>query len=173
MSESTDQIYERALTEMKKGQWPTAIKLLKRNLAAAQKNWRCSWNIGWCYFNLGEFADAQKYMMRAVRLAPGNPICKWGLGSVYLKRRYFKKAEVVLSESLAIKDSYPTRIALALAYLSQRKVAEAEKTHLDGIRLKPKSSARYESYGAFLSDVGREEEARTMNEKARELQRIN
>jgi Tfp pilus assembly protein PilF len=173
MSESADRNYERALTGIKKGQWLAAIKLLKRDLAVDQKNWRCSWNIGWCYFNLGEFVDAQKYMMRAVRLAPENPICKWGLGSVYLKRRCYKKAEVLLSESLAIKDSYPTRIALALAYLSQRKVAEAEKTHLDGIRLKPKSSARYESYGAFLSDVGREEEASTMNEKARELRRVN
>jgi tetratricopeptide (TPR) repeat protein len=173
MSESTDQIYERALTEMRKEQWPAAIKLLKSNLAAARKNWRFSWNIGWCYFNLGKFVDAQKYMMRANRLAPENPICKWGLGSVYLKRKHFEKAEAILTESLAIKDSYPTRISLALACLSQGKAAEAEKIHLDGIRLKPRSSERYESYGAFLSDVGREEEARTINKKASELRRVN
>jgi tetratricopeptide (TPR) repeat protein len=173
MSESTDQVYEQALAEMKKGQWPAAIKLLKSDLAGVRKDFRFSWNIGWCYFNLGKFVDAQKYMTRAVRLCPENPICEWGLGSVYLKRRYFEKAEAVLVESLTIKDSYPTRIALALACLSQGKVAEAEKIHLEGIRLKPRSSARYESYGAFLSDVGREEEARMMNEKARDLRRVN
>jgi Flp pilus assembly protein TadD len=173
MCDSTDQVYEQALVEMKKGQWADAIQLLKRELAGTRKDWRFSWNIGWCYFNLGKFVDAQKYMTRAARLAPGNPICKWGLGSVYLKRRYFEKAEAILAESLAIKDSYPTRIALALACLSQGKVAEAEKIHLEGIHLKPRSSARYESYGAFLSDVGREDEARMMNKKARDLRRVN
>ena len=173
MTDSAEQIYQRALSEMKKEQWLAAIKLLKHNLAVVQKNWRFSWNLGWCYFNLDRFDDAQKHMIRAARLAPENPICKWGLGSVYLKRKQFKKAEVVLAESLRIKDSYPARIALALAYLSQRKVAEAEKVHLEGIRLKPKNSARYESYAAFLSDVGREAEAQKMNKKARELQRIN
>jgi uncharacterized protein HemY len=62
---------------------------------------------------------------------------KWGLGNVYLKRKHLKKAEVVLTESLRIKELHLTRIALALAYLSQGKVAEAENVHLEGIRLKP------------------------------------
>jgi Tfp pilus assembly protein PilF len=92
-----------------------------------------------------------------------------GLGNVYLKKQHFKKAEVVLVESLRIKESHLTRIALALAYLSQGKVVEAENVHLEGIRLKPKSGERYESYAAFLSDVGREMEAQTMNQKARML----
>jgi Flp pilus assembly protein TadD len=173
MTDSAEQIYERALSEMKKEHWLTAIKHLKNGLALVKKDWRFSWNLGWCYFNLDRFDHAQKHMMRAAKLAPEDPVCKWGLGSVYLKRKQFKKAEAVLAESLKIKDSYPARIALALAYLSQRKIAEAEKVHLDGIRLKPTSSARYESYAAFLSDVGRDTEAQRMNKKALELQRIN
>jgi Tfp pilus assembly protein PilF len=112
-------------------------------------------------------------MIQASRLAPENPICKWGLGTVYLKRKHFKKAQVVLTESLKIKESHRTRIALALAYFSQGKVAEAEDVHLEGIRLKPKNGGRYESYAAFLSDVGREAEAQTMNKKAMKLQRVN
>jgi Tfp pilus assembly protein PilF len=75
--------------------------------------------------------------------------------------------------ALNIKESHSTRIALALAFLSQGKVAEAESVHLEGIRLKPKNSERYESYAAFLSDVGREAEAQTMNKKARKLQRVS
>ena len=57
--------------------------------------------------------------------------------------------------------------------LEQGKVNEAENTHLDGIRLRPKQSKRYEAYGDFLSDVGREDEAERMNQKAQELKRIN
>ena len=112
-------------------------------------------------------------MIRAAQLAPENPTCKWGLGQVYLKKRQFKKAEIILRESLGIKESHLTRIALALAFLSQGKVAEAESVHLEGIGLKPKNSERYESYAAFLSDVGREVEAPAMNKKVRKLQRVN
>ena len=96
-----------------------------------------------------------------------------GAGERLSQEKQFKKAEVVLTESLGIKGSHLTRIALALAFLSQGKVAEAENVHLEGIRLKPKNSERYESYAAFLSDVGREAEAQTMNNKARKLQCVN
>jgi Flp pilus assembly protein TadD len=112
-------------------------------------------------------------MIRAAQLAPENPTCKWDLGNVYLKKGRLKKAELILTESLGIKESHLTRIALALAFLSQGKVKEAEKVHLEGIRLKPKNSERYESYAAFLSDVGREAEAQTMNKQVRKLQRVN
>jgi Tfp pilus assembly protein PilF len=95
------------------------------------------------------------------------------LGTVYLEKKQYKKAESLLLEALQIKESYAARISLALAYLEQRKVNEAENTHLDGIRLRPKQSKRYEAYGDFLSDVGREDEAERMNQKAQELKSIN
>jgi Flp pilus assembly protein TadD len=173
MTKSAEQVYKQALSEMKKEQWLAAIELLKREVAVVQTNWRFSWNLGWCYFKLEKFDAARKHMIRAAQLAPENPTCKWGLGNIYLKKRHFKKAEVVLAESLGLKESHLTRIALALALLSQGKVGEAENVHLEGMRLKPKNSERYESYAAFLSDVGREEEAQTMNKKARKLQRVN
>jgi Flp pilus assembly protein TadD len=169
MTQSTEQLYKQALSEMKKERWLAAIKLLNHELAVVQKNWRFSWNLGWCYFKLDRFNDARRHMILAAQLAPENPTCKWGLGTVYLRKKQFQKAEVVLTQSLRIKESYLTRIALALAYLSQGKVREAENVHLEGISLKPKSRERYESYAAFLSDVGREAEAQTMNSKAKKL----
>ena len=60
-------------------------------------------------------------MIQAGRLAPENPTCMWGLGTVYLETKQYKKAEAVLTESLRIKESRLTRIALALAYLSRGK----------------------------------------------------
>jgi len=108
MTESAEQVYKRALSEMKKEQWLAAIKLLEREVAVVQKNWRFSWNLGWCYFKLAKFDSARKHMIRAALLAPDNPTCKWGLGNVYLKKKHFKKAEVVLTESLGIKESHLT-----------------------------------------------------------------
>jgi Tfp pilus assembly protein PilF len=171
MTGTSEELYKRALSEMKKEKWVAAIALLES--ASVQTNWRIFWNLGWCYFKLNEFDDAKKQMIRAARLAPENATCKWGLGTVYLQTRHFKKAEIVLTESLTIKESHLTRIALAMAYLSQGKVSQAENVHLEGIRRKPKSGERYESYAAFLSDVGRETEAQRINRKAKRLRSIN
>jgi Flp pilus assembly protein TadD len=173
MTENAEQIYQRAKSEMKKERWLPAIKLLKHRLVVAEENWQFSGDLGWCYFKLDKFEEARKHMIRATRLAPENPDCKWALGVVYLEKKHFKKAEAVLVESLTKKESYLTRILLALAYLSQGKVEEAEGIHLEGIRLKPKSSRRYKGYAVFLSDVGRKSEARIMEEKARKLRSVN
>jgi tetratricopeptide (TPR) repeat protein len=162
-----------ALSLMSEERWLDAIEILSNRSSGARKHWKLSWNLGWCYFKLSRFDDALKHMVRANQLAPDNEICKWGLGSVYLKKRQFRKAEALLSEALRIKESDRSRTALALAYLAQGKTAEAEKMHLENIKLKPKASERYESYAAFLSDVGREPESEKMMQKARALRIVN
>jgi|HubBroStandDraft_5_1064220.scaffolds.fasta_scaffold489213_1 Tfp pilus assembly protein PilF len=161
-----------ATSLMQEDRWLDAMKILRNRSSETGKYWRLSWNLGWCYFKLGRFDDARAHMMRANRLARNNDICKWGLGSVYLKKRQFKKAEAILLEALQIKESDRSRTALALAYLAQGKIAEAEKMHLENIKLRPKASERYESYAAFLSDVGREAESERMIQKARALRTV-
>jgi Flp pilus assembly protein TadD len=158
---------------MKDERWLDAIELLKSSQDLVEQNWQLSWNLGWCYFRLARLDKAQKHLTQATELAPGSATCKWALGMVYLEKKWYKKAEAVLLESLRMKETHSARIGLALAYLAQGKVAEAENTHLEGIRQKPRRSEKYESYAAFLSDVGREEEAEKMNRKAEEQRRIH
>ncbi len=167
------QLHKRAVAEMKKKRWLPAIKLLENRSVVVEENWRFSQDLGWCYFQLDKFEDARKHMVRATRLAPENPACKCGLGMVYIMSKHFSKAEVVLRESLTMEESLLARIGLALAYLSQGKVEDAERIHLEGIRLKPRSSRRHACYAAFLSDVGRETEALIMEKKAWKLRRLN
>ena len=165
---------ERHITSaMRRERWLDAIKLLKDEVAMVQQEWRLSWNLGWCYFKLDRVNTARKHLIRATTLAPDNPTCKWALGNVYLRRKQFGKAETVLAESLRIKESHLTRIALALAYLSQGKLTEAENVHLEGIRLRPQNSAGYDSYAAFLPDIGREADSQRMTRKSKKLQRVN
>jgi len=104
MTESVDQLYKRALSEMKKEHWLAAIKLLQREQVVIQKNWRFSWNLGWCYFKLDKFDDARKYMIRASRLAPENPSCKWGLGNVYLKKSILRRRKLSLQNRSESKN---------------------------------------------------------------------
>jgi Tfp pilus assembly protein PilF len=158
---------------MREERWDDAIGVLKANSAIAEKNWRLLWNLGWCYFKTNRLELARRYLGKAAQLAPNSDACKFGLGQVYLRRKQYKRAELILSEALQIRESHAARIGLALAYLAQGKVEQAELTHVEGIKLNPKRSERYESYAAFLSDVGRDTEAAKMNRKARELRRLN
>jgi Flp pilus assembly protein TadD len=167
------EIEKRAASLMKEERWVDAIELLSKRSSSAGKHWRLSWNLGWCYFKLGRFDDARKHLVQTFKLAPDEAVCKWALGSIYLKKRQFKKAEAILSESLRIKDSHPTRIALAFAYLAQGKVDEAERIHIENIKLKPRRSERYEAYAVFLSDVGRKGESEQMMRKVRAMRRVN
>lgn len=157
---------------MRSSCWQEAIKVLRLDRSVVEKDWELSWNLGWCYFKLERFKEARKYLIRVAKLAPSNWVCKWGLASCYLKIKQFRKAETLLLEALRIKDGYLPRISLALAYLAQGKLAEAEKVHLESISLKPKESRRYEAYACFLEDVGRAAKATRMHRKARLLRAI-
>ena len=173
MTEESEKLHRRALSEMKKERWLVAIGIFRERPDIVEQNWRFSMNFGWCYFKLERFDLARKHIIRANRLKPENPACKLGLGMVYIMKKNFKKAEVLLAESLRIKESQITRAALALAYLSQGKIAESESVHLEGINIRPRSSRSYEGYAAFLSDVRRVKESRAMTAKANALKRIN
>jgi tetratricopeptide (TPR) repeat protein len=161
-----------AQSVMGEERWREAIRLLKEKSSVVEKHWELSWNLGWCYFKLERMDEARKHLARAAQLAPGNHACKYGLGQVYLKKRQYKKAEAILSQALQLKETHLSRSSLAFAYLAQGKNGEAEKTHLEGIKLRPRKSEGYESYAAFLSDIGREAEAEKMNRKVKELRRV-
>jgi Tfp pilus assembly protein PilF len=160
---------------MKKEQWREAITLLKESEALVENHWELLWNLGWSHLKLERLDQADKYLSKAFRIAPSNRnhICKFGLGMVYLEKKHYTKAERALSDVLRIKEIYVARLGLALAYFERGKIQEAEYTHLEGIKLRPKSCERYEAYADFLSDVGREAESIKMNKKAKGLKRIN
>ena len=106
MAKDAEKIYRLAVSEMKKEKWLDAITLLKRDPVALRSNWRFAWDLGWCYFKLELMEDSRRNMIIAARLAPKNPTCKSGLGQVYLKLGQYKKAELILSEALQIKESH-------------------------------------------------------------------
>jgi Flp pilus assembly protein TadD len=169
----TEELLKLAQRLMKERRWQEVVMRLKEYPALLEKDWELLWNLGWSCFQLERMDDAGKYLKRAADLAPEDHSCKFALGSVYLRKKQYKKAELLLLEALQIKESYVARLSLAFAYLEQGKIKEAENTHLDGIRLRPKQSKRYEAYADFLSDVGREDDAERITRKAQGLKRIN
>jgi len=148
--------------------WLGAIDLVQNHTETVQTHWELSWNLGWAYFKLDRFKEARKCLLTAARLAPDNPVCNWALGLVRRRLKNYKAAEVALRRSLRIRDSYIARMVLALTYMEQGKIDEAEHVHVEGLRLRP-NGERYKAYADFLSDVGREEEAQHLYRKARRL----
>lgn len=157
---------------MREERWQSAITLLQENSSLVEKHWELLWNLGWCYFKLERRKQALRYMALALELAPNRSVCKFGLGQVYLKLEQYKKAEHILLEAVQ-QGLYAARTGLALAYLAQGKLDQAERIHLESIDLRPRKSEPYESYAAFLSDVGREAEAVAMTRKAKQLHRLH
>jgi Tfp pilus assembly protein PilF len=160
---------------MSREHWQEAADLLTENSPSVERDWKLSWNLGWCYFKLGRFREAQTKMEHSAGIAPPNRMhnCKFGLGMTLLMKGQNAKASVLLNQFLRLKEFYAARLALALAYMKLGRLKEAEQIHLQGLKLKPHSSERHKGYADFLSDVGRETEAQRMHRVADRLKRIN
>jgi tetratricopeptide (TPR) repeat protein len=168
-----DAIIEQAQSAMKAKRWSEAIALFNREPSIVANDWKSLWNLGWCHYKLGKFSEAGRCFRSADAMAPENADCKWARGVVYLEKRNYKKAERFLLESLRLRERLPARAALVLAYLAQGKVALAEKVHLDGIATGTRLSERYKGYAAFLSDVGRKDEADQMRQEANRIRSLH
>jgi Flp pilus assembly protein TadD len=153
--------------------WTEAIALLlsEYNFPVVRRNWRLSWELAWCYFKLDRLDQAEEHMIHASELASYNPTCLTGLAAIYLENGNPRKAETNSEKALRIRESYFNRCQLALALMMQGKISRAENVHLEAIKLKPRDGKRYEAYGDFLSDIGRDGLAQTMYRNARKLRK--
>ncbi len=162
-------LHKQAAAMMNADRWSEAIALLEDNISVVEKHWRLSWELAWCYFKLDRLGPAERHMIRASKLGSYNAICRTGLAAIYLKSGNPKKAETNCAKALRIRESYFNRLQLALAYMKQGKLTQAEDVHLESIKLKPRDDKRYKAYGDFLSDIGRKELAESMYRNARKL----
>jgi uncharacterized protein HemY len=91
--------FHRKLAIIWNERWAHSAKLLKPESTQRKRDWRSCWNLGCCYFKIGNLACARKYLIRSIQFSPKNAACKW-LGIVYIDLKQFRKAEKVLTESL-------------------------------------------------------------------------
>ena len=166
-------LLKQAESAMRARRWSDAIALYNQEPAIIAGDLKALLNLGWRYYKLEQYSEAERYFKSADAAAPGNAGCKWAKAAVYIKKRNFKKAERLPLESLRLTEGLPARASLVLAYLAQGKVALAEKTHLDGIAIGTRLSERYKGYAAFLSDIGREDEAEQMRQEARRIRSVH
>jgi Tfp pilus assembly protein PilF len=160
---------EEAASLMGEERWAEAAELISRRPETVGEDYELAWNAGWCFFKLSQFERAVTALRRAVSLDPRNPGGHWALGAALAESGDRESAEIEYLEALRLRDGFLPRASLALLYLEMGRQADAEKVHLEGIQLKPESRERLESYGDFLWDVRREDEARQAYSKAEKL----
>jgi Tfp pilus assembly protein PilF len=154
---------------MSDGRWRAAIEAMIKEPAMLEHNRSLLWSMGWAYYKLDDFCNAAVYLKKAVDCAPAAPISCWALGLVLIELGDTAEAEKQLLRSVAFKDSYDGRIALAFLYQKTENHHLAEAVHKEGIRLRPDHRERLEALADFLCDVGRNEEARAIMKEAEQL----
>jgi tetratricopeptide (TPR) repeat protein len=153
-------------TLMRRELWSEAVVFLDEHAELVDRDFSLSWTLGWAHFKQQHFAEAHRCLQRATQLAPQEWRGHWALGLSCRGLGQYDQAEASLREALRIHDSTPARLFLALVYMELGRSAEAEQIHLDGIRIDPESTERWNAYAAFLSDEGRETEAQEAYAKA-------
>lgn len=148
-----------ALMAQKK--WQEAATLLLQVTRDDPEDAESLWNLGWCYFKLGEFDSAVTFLEQACALAPDRAAFHWALATALAETENVSRAETEFRRALTLRDDHLAWAGLALLLLKQDRLSEAEAAHREAIARRPDSRERVEAYADFLFDTGREDEARS------------
>src|SRR3954471_14693395 len=139
---------------MQETRWAEAAACLSFDGTHLQECFECSWNLGWAHFKLGQNKDAKTHLERASILSRKSAPGAWALAAVLLNLGNLEEAEGEARRALTLGESAMARRVLALVYMKQGRLADAEAVHLESVRLFPESNERWRMYADFLSDRG-------------------
>jgi type IV pilus assembly protein PilF len=133
-------------------QWDAAIEQfqsLSDDLIYATPHYPLT-NIGFAYYNKGEFGKAEKYYQDALKLQPKFIIALRGLGRTYLKMGEVAKAQEVLFEAISSEPDFtPAYIDLAKSYQMTGETEKAKNAYQHVIRTAPESPFAKEAQSAL------------------------
>ena len=163
-----EEIDHQAEELMTREQWAAAVSLIDQVLPD-ERTARMHWHHGWALSKLEKFEPAAQSLQLCVAREPMNPIAHWALGVVLREHGDLRGAEHHLLTALSLRDSGLARLNLAVLYMDEGRLDDAERVHLDGLELKPNDRERVERYANFLSDCGRDAEAERQYARAATL----
>jgi len=149
--------------------WTGARELFVPHPTVVAANWKASWDAGWVCYKLGQLDEAFQHLSRAATLAPHEASALGAYGLVARDLGRDDEAERALTDSLAIREAYPWRLALSGFYRRKGQFHKAEDVLRRGVELRPDHRERIESLAHLLHDLGRRDEAETLYERAAAL----
>jgi tetratricopeptide (TPR) repeat protein len=163
------EVHTRLSAAMAAGRWEDALALLECEPELVAADPGIAWSRGWALYKLKRLAEAAYQLQVACRLDSENPIRPWALGVVQSEMKDYAHAERNLLRALQLKDSGLARLSLAVVYMKQGRLTDAENIHLEGLRLRPNDRERIEAFADFLTDLDRSDEADALYARAAQL----
>ncbi len=124
--------------------WDAAIatfKELSQDLLYATPHYPLT-NMGWAYFNKGQYGQAKTYYEKALKARPNYPIAMRGLGRTYLKTGHHQKAIETLKETVKVAPRFmQAHLDLARAYRLSNDRENALTVYRRVMEMAPKSEA--------------------------------
>jgi tetratricopeptide (TPR) repeat protein len=115
------------------------------------------YNLGCVYKLEGKLTLAEKHLKKAIAIDRKYSLAYAELGHVFLKKGKAKEALKVLKTSVRYGPDYGwSRLYLAIAFWTLRKLTDADEQYRKVIELWPDSSLSYTCYGDFLAYVGKD-----------------
>ena len=118
-------------------QWDAAInqfQLVTSDLIYATPHFPLT-NMGFAYYNKGDYKTAEKYYMEALEIQPKFTIALRGLARTYLKMGEVAKAQEILNEAVSIEPDFaPAYMDLAKTYLMSGDMENAKNAYQQVIK---------------------------------------
>lgn len=98
-------------------------------------------NMGFAYFNKGEYEQAEKYYLEALNFQPDFVIALRGLGRTYMKTGALEKAQEMFNKAVSADPSFvPAYLDLAQSYRIAGEIEKAKYAYQKVISIAPGSS---------------------------------
>jgi tetratricopeptide (TPR) repeat protein len=151
------------------GDWKGQIQLLEQHGDLAETNGRLSLEMGWAYYQGGDWPRGRACLERAIELEPERPGYRLMLAQILTDQEEWEEAAQLLEQVAALEDSPTLRHTEAYLYHAQGLVEEAERVYLETVQKWPESLRVLEAYACFLVDLGRERDARRVYKQAEQI----
>jgi Tfp pilus assembly protein PilF len=161
-----DTLVEQARKLLHAQRWREAVTFLAAHGDGLAADSELIWSLGWAHFKISEYETAVAHLRRAAGQKPGIAAYHWTLAFALVETGDNDSAESSFKTALGLADSQIAWSGLALLYQRAGDSEAAEQTHQAAMERRPGSRERVEAYADFLSDTGRECEAREQYSRA-------
>jgi len=160
-----------ALNEQRMGDYAAAAREYKRGTEQAPGNALPHFELGFCYFRLGQTDDAIKELKAALALQPWYSRADEALAEIYLHKQDYAQAREYLNRLLAVDpNSYTAHYNLGIFAAGEKNWTEAERHISAAVRVDPNAAEAHDTLGKIYYEKGDLEQARREFETTVRLQ---
>ncbi len=159
------------LNEKRQGDYATAAAEFKRAIQEAPSDAESHFELGSCYFRLGQSDDAIKEFKAALAIEPWFTRADEALAEIYIQKKDFLAARASLNHLLLVDpNSYTAHYNLGVFAAIEKNWPEAQRRMQLALRADPSSAEAHDTLGKIYLQGGDLDRARQQFEETVRLQ---